>query len=780
MKSSMQRNKSFVFLRNPFLKKINILLSFLLFISLSSSAQVSKNYQHWSDVVPGQWQGDILSAQKSDYFEGEVIPHVLVIQATNQKPLTNGQSYTFDIIYNYYQSNNNAGGFAFITRYDISRQSLPAIPGGPGVPASDNTYANGSTDGNIGVQPGTAFFTKFADITAVSAPVTSGSTSKDRTVTVTFDYTGPTTKSGMLAVYYGLFIATPGAVANQGSGTTVGAHAWSGGSLQTTVNSNFNGALSVQLAPSAIIVGSISGLKFKDLDNDGSARETGEPVLSGWKIYIDLDNDQAWDDVDNDGVMDPGDEPMTTTASDGTYSFAITPDANKNTGDNDPYIIREVLQSGWTQTYPGVAGSPASASNPYAYTFTITAIAPTQTGNFGNFICVNPTITTPAIGSVCKDATTASLSYGSVTGDANQYRIDWNAAAETAGLTDIAYTTLPASPFNITIPGTLAAATYTGTIYVKNSTTGCASAGDAISLTINANPTASGGTAPAAQCLNAADGNTFNLDGDGANGTPLWAVQSKSSNALTVDITNGNTFDPTVKVSGGYGTVTLRLTVTSNASPSCGTPSSDVTVTVTNKPSTPSACFILPSLCFNAITPTGTVVFDDLTGYQYSIKDGASDSWQTCRVFPGLAPGAVTGLKVKSGDGCVSDAADCSQIPICTSVAPTCPQAGARMRTDNYSMEQQIVVEEPTKVTAYPNPFSNKVKFVVTSALSGKGSLEVYNMLGQKIKSVYQGQIIVGNQTFELSLPSTARSNLIYVLRVGDKRVTGKLLHINR
>ena len=103
------------------------------------------------------------------------------------------------------------------------------------------------------------------------------------------------------------------------------------------------------------------------------------------------------------------------------------------------------------------------------------------------------------------------------------------------------------------------------------------------------------------------------------------------------------------------------------------------------------------------------------------------------------------------------------------------------MRTDNSQpIVQQIVVEEATKVTAYPNPFSGKVKFVVSSKIAGRGSLEVYNMLGQKVKSVYQGNIIAGNQIFEMTLPSAQRSNLIYILRVGDKRVTGKLLHLNR
>jgi hypothetical protein len=102
-------------------------------------------------------------------------------------------------------------------------------------------------------------------------------------------------------------------------------------------------------------------------------------------------------------------------------------------------------------------------------------------------------------------------------------------------------------------------------------------------------------------------------------------------------------------------------------------------------------------------------------------------------------------------------------------------QSANRMRTDATVNEAS-----QTSVAAYPNPFNDKVRFEITSAIAGKGSLEVYNMLGQKIKSVYQGQIIAGNQIFELSLPSAQRSNLIYVLRVGDKRVTGKLLHLNR
>lgn len=201
-----------------------------------------------------------------------------------------------------------------------------------------------------------------------------------------------------------------------------------------------------------------------------------------------------------------------------------------------------------------------------------------------------------------------------------------------------------------------------------------------------------------------------------------------------------------------------------------------------SKPDAPTVCIVPPSLCdatkttfkIKIATPTGT-------GYKYSIDNGST--WPDDPVFCNVAAGSNPIMKVKSADGCISDGTSCTsnKVSICTD-DPACPVTNAnRMRTDNYqTTEQKIVVKEPTKVTAYPNPFNNKVKFIITSAVAGKGSLEVYNTLGQKVKSVYQGQIIAGNQSFELSLPSTQRSNLIYVLRVGDKRVTGKLLHLNR
>jgi hypothetical protein len=311
----------------------------------------SKPYAHWSDEpLPGDWNNNILNDNKSNYFEGEVIPHVFMYGASNNAQLVNGQSYSFNVTYNWYQQNTDAGGFAYMTQYNLSRQpnvfdwATPAI-----TPIADSAFVNAG-----GMAVGANFFTVDADITNVSAVTYTGTGTKDGNVTITFTYTGPTTGNGYAAIYYGLYVAKPGEVTNQGAGKTNGANAWSGGSLQTTVDIGGSGATSIQLSPSAIIAGEISGLKFNDLNGDGD-RDVGEPGLANWTIVLDSDTNvsngtlqtaitsDGTTDLDGNGIDDPV----------GFYYFSLTPDAIKSTPEtNDPYYIYEINQAGWTQTAP--------------------------------------------------------------------------------------------------------------------------------------------------------------------------------------------------------------------------------------------------------------------------------------------------------------------------------------------------------------------------------------------------------------------------------------------
>lgn len=80
-------------------------------------------------------------------------------------------------------------------------------------------------------------------------------------------------------------------------------------------------------------VGSISGLKYNDL-NANSVRDATDPPLSNWQIYI---------DTNANARLDPG-EPNTITNPQGNYTFG-----NVSPG---RYLVREVQQPGWVQTTP--------------------------------------------------------------------------------------------------------------------------------------------------------------------------------------------------------------------------------------------------------------------------------------------------------------------------------------------------------------------------------------------------------------------------------------------
>ena len=105
------------------------------------------------------------------------------------------------------------------------------------------------------------------------------------------------------------------------------------------------------------LCGAKSGIKFKDVNADGSRDADGvdniagnaddETPLSGWtiKLYKDANNNQTLDAADDfDGNAATGSRRRTarTRCKPGTYSFPSLQNGN--------YIVCEVLQSSWFQS----------------------------------------------------------------------------------------------------------------------------------------------------------------------------------------------------------------------------------------------------------------------------------------------------------------------------------------------------------------------------------------------------------------------------------------------
>ena len=106
-------------------------------------------------------------------------------------------------------------------------------------------------------------------------------------------------------------------------------------------------------------LGSIAGIKFNDHDGNGVKDVNDEP-LSGWTIYLDLNDNGA---LDNE-------EPSMVTLGDGSYAFTEL--------SSRLYVVREIPQSDWDQTLP-------TAAHNYAYGLTITDVGENYVDiNFGN------------------------------------------------------------------------------------------------------------------------------------------------------------------------------------------------------------------------------------------------------------------------------------------------------------------------------------------------------------------------------------------------------------
>jgi hypothetical protein len=138
--------------------------------------------------------------------------------------------------------------------------------------------------------------------------------------------------------------------------------------------------------------------------------------------------------------------------------------------------------------------------------------------------------------------------------------------------------------------------------------------------------------------------------------------------------------------------------------------------------------------------------------------DAINNAFDGCRQFIGYFNCAVT----------------CANIGFVNPCVP--PVIGGGINTT-------LAIEQVQKlnVSAYPNPYNDQVRFVIESPVSGQGSLDVYNMLGQKLQTVYSGYIFAGRgQSVEYKVPAFNRTNLVYILRVGDQQVTGKLLRLEQ
>ena len=321
---------------------------------------------------------------------------------------------------------------------------------------------------------------------------------------------------------------------------------------------------------------------------------------------------------------------------------------------------------------PIVLVVPAAAA-PATYTATLTVTnsiigCPGIGTPFTVTVNATPTITLGANPSVCGGATTANLPYTATTGGPNQYSITYSAAAIAAGFVNVANAALPATPIVLVVPAAAAPATYSATLSVTNSATGCVGIGIPFTITVNTAVTITG----AAPAVSVCSGLTsVNLTYTSTTGAPNQYSITYTAAAIAqgfVNVVNAALppspiviVVPALAAAGTYAGNTLTVT---NSATGCSQ-SRALSIVINAAPLAPTLAKVDPTCA----VATGTITITSSTvGLTFSL-DGAAYAAYPVGGYTGVAPGAHT-ITARNASLCISPVAN-----ITIAVQPTPPAA---------------------------------------------------------------------------------------------------------
>ena len=276
------------------------------------------------------------------------------------------------------------------------------------------------------------------------------------------------------------------------------------------------------------------------------------------------------------------------------------------------------------------------------------------------------------------------------------------------------------------------------------------------------------------------------------------ATCSAEGNSTISNYSASNTYTftplgPTITSGGLINSMTVGTpyTVTSNNGSCTSAASASFSNAAMLETPTFTVCVVQPTLCS---TGSLTINASGGSGFLCTIDGSEPNANNTNNVFSNLGVGSVTTIKVKNSSGCSATTpvncsdivSNCSPPPNGRTAAPV-TQVQSVDTIKEQTVESQVQgletikaqISSPTKVTAAPNPFSDRVRFSLVSAVSGQGTLDLFNTMGQRVQRVFQGYVEKGiRRILEYNVASSKRGNLIYVFTVGDQKTTGILINL--
>jgi hypothetical protein len=265
-----------------------------------------------------------------------------------------------------------------------------------------------------------------------------------------------------------------------------------------------------------------------------------------------------------------------------------------------------------------------------------------------------------------------------------------------------------------------------------------------------------------------------------ANATYTWSLEAMGGGGTTTSTLASANGGVSMQVNAieSYRIVLTQTYANTALNTAC---SQDVTVVPTP---TVAATYVAPTSCTAttySLQVTGAAGTATVSTNTYTVTQ-ASQSYSQSKKGNG---GTLTFTGLTQGYGytvtVVTDVAGCSASTDCggaTGLRNTA--AGSQVGTVEafkIALAAPTIAESSTMVRAVPNPFTDKVRFSLKSAVSGTGSLELYNSLGQKVGTVFTGYVQAGVELQkEYNVPASQRNTLLYVFKVGNQKSSGKLL----
>ena len=228
-----------------------------------------------------------------------------------------------------------------------------------------------------------------------------------------------------------------------------------------------------------------------------------------------------------------------------------------------------------TTTYYRALIQNGSCISTYSSTFTVSTNA-------------IPTFTLSSNSEAQCPGSVGSLTISTKSTGADQYRIDWDATAESVGFSDVSLTAIPGTNI-LPLAANTTAGTYNANVYVKNSTSGLESSAQAITFTVNAIPSVVVTSSSNVTCFGSANGSiNITTSGTGplsyswSNGSSVVSTNEDLSgltpDSYTVTVTDANSCTATASV-----TITepTALSATISSTNATGNGVSDGSATVT-------------------------------------------------------------------------------------------------------------------------------------------------------------------------------------------------------